>query len=265
MQGTDSWLEAAAQNREQSLALCGDLDGWAGGEGAEAQGGGGMCAHRADSRCGTAESYAGLAEKLRSELGAVIRTTFLCGFPGETDENAAETEAFLKKLQSDWSGCFDYSREDDTPAARMKKQVPAAKAKKRVERLQEIQSEITESRLKIRVGDVYDVLIEEVVEAAGAEVADVSGATGTKVAETATGATDAETARGETDATEEPGLALGRAWFQAPDVDGACVVRYDLDDEKAVQAVQPGKVVSVKVLAANGVDLDTMFIQERAS
>ena len=200
---------------------------------------------KAMNRCGTAESYAGLAEKLRSELGAVIRTTFLCGFPGETDENAAETEAFLKKLQSDWSGCFDYSREDDTPAARMKKQVPAAKAKKRVERLQEIQSEITESRLKMRVGDVYDVLIEEVVEAAaepaeaGAEVAGVSGG-------------------------EEPGLALGRAWFQAPDVDGACVVRYDLDDEKAVQAVKPGNVVSVKVLAANGVDLDTMYLPPKS-
>ena len=64
---------------------------------------------------------------------------------------------------------------------------------------------------------------------------------------------------------DEPGLALGRAWFQAPDVDGTCVIRYDLDDEKAVEAVRVGKVVTVKVLAANGVDLDTMFIQERAS
>ena len=75
MQGTDSWLEAAAQNREQSLALCGDLDGWAGGEGAEAQGGGGMCAHRADSRCGTAEtsttlgsSYSPIKNKWKESL-----------------------------------------------------------------------------------------------------------------------------------------------------------------------------------------------------
>ena len=227
---------------------------------------------KAMNRCGTAESYLALAKKLRSEVGAVVRTTFLCGFPGETDENAAETEAFLDALQPDWSGCFAYSREEDTAAYNMKKQVPAAKAAKRVERLQEIQSEITESRLKLRVGGVYDVLIEEVVEAtsaesvvgvvAGAEIAEgVSGVSG--VAERATVA--GVSAGCETDVAEEPGLALGRAWFQAPDVDGTCVVRYDLDDAKAVQAVKPGNVVSVKVLAANGVDLDTMYLPPKSS
>lgn len=228
---------------------------------------------KAMNRCGTAESYLVLAEKLRSEVGAVVRTTFLCGFPGETEENAAETEAFLGALQPDWSGCFAYSREEDTPAYSMKKQVPAAKAAKRAERLQELQAEITESRLKMRVGDVYDVLIEEVVEASadgvgasveresgasGAEAAGVSDSGASGVAEGATAAGGAETA--DHDSGDEPGLALGRAWFQAPDVDGTCVIRYDLDDEKAVAAVKPGNVVSVKVLAANGVDLDTMFL-----
>ena len=88
---------------------------------------------------------------------------------------------------------------------------------------------------------------------AGAEIAEgISGAS--RVAESTTGA-----------GGEEPGLALGRAWFQAPDVDGTCVVRYDLDDEKAVQAVKPGNVVSVKVLAANGVDLDTMYLPPKSS
>ena len=226
---------------------------------------------KAMNRCGTAESYLALAEKLRSEVGAVVRTTFLCGFPGETEENAEETEAFLGALQPDWSGCFAYSREEDTPAYSMKKQVPAAKAAKRAERLQELQAEITESRLKMRVGDVYDVLIEEVVEAsaeaagvgdagtrdaAGAEAVGAAG-----VAESTTVAGCAETA--ERDSGDEPGLALGRAWFQAPDVDGTCVIRYDLDDEKAVTAVKPGNVVSVKVLAANGVDLDTMFLSPK--
>ena len=210
---------------------------------------------KAMNRCGTAESYLALAEKLRSELGAVVRTTFLCGFPGETEENAAETEAFLGALQPDWSGCFAYSREEDTPAYSMKKQVPAAKAAKRAERLQKKQSEITESRLKARVGDVYDVLIEEliptVVETPEDGAPEIAGDAGVSSAGDTRG--------------DEPGLALGRAWFQAPDVDGTCVIRYDLDDKKAVEAVRVGKVVKVKVLAANGVDLDTMFIQERAS
>ncbi len=217
---------------------------------------------KAMNRCGTAESYLSLAEKLRSELGAVVRTTFLCGFPGETEENAAETEAFLSKLQPDWSGCFAYSREEDTPAYSMKKQVPAAKAAKRAERLQEKQSEITESRLKARVGDVYDVLIEELIPT-GAPDATVAGADEARIAgaQGISGARDVGVnAAGAAD-SDEPGLALGRAWFQAPDVDGTCVIRYDLDDEKAVEAVRVGKVVAVKVLAVNGVDLDTVFVR----
>ncbi len=206
---------------------------------------------KAMNRCGSAESYLALAEKLRSEVGAVVRTTFLCGFPGETEENAAETEAFLGKLQPDWSGCFAYSREEDTPAYSMKKQVPAAKAAKRAERLQEIQSEITETRLKAHVGKTYDVLIEELIPT-GVETPE-DGAP--EIAGDA-GVSSAGDTRGD-----EPGLALGRAWFQAPDVDGTCVIRYDLDDEKAVEAVRVGKVVTVKVLAANGVDLDTVFVR----
>lgn len=231
---------------------------------------------KAMNRCGTAESYLALAEKLRSEVGAVVRTTFLCGFPGETEENAAETEAFLGSLQPDWSGCFAYSREEDTPAYSMKKQVPAAKAAKRAERLQELQSEITEERLKSRIGKTYDVLIEELiptgapVEGAGAaSVSDSVRDSGEDGAAEALGAPEpsvscdaVEAGAGACDSNcDEPGLALGRAWFQAPDVDGTCVIRYDLDDDKAVAAVHVGKVVTVKVLAVNGVDLDTVFLR----
>ncbi len=228
---------------------------------------------KAMNRCGTAESYLALAKKLRSEVDAVVRTTFLCGFPGETEENAAETEAFLGALQPDWSGCFSYSREEDTPAYSMKKQVPAAKAAKRVERLQELQTRITEERLKERIGKTYDVLIEELLPtvAPGADEssvsdADVAGVACTDEARVSGASLVKANAVGsapvaDTADSEEPGLALGRAWFQAPDVDGACVIRYDLDDKKAVDAVSVGKVVTVKVLAVNGVDLDTIFVR----
>jgi ribosomal protein S12 methylthiotransferase len=228
---------------------------------------------KAMNRCGSAESYLALAEKLRSEVGAVVRTTFLCGFPGETEENATEAEAFLGALQPDWSGCFSYSREEDTPAYSMKKQVPAAKAAKRVERLQELQTRITEERLKERIGKTYDVLIEELLPtvAPGADEssvsdADVAGVACTDEARVSGASLVKANAVGSApvaDAadSEEPGLALGRAWFQAPDVDGTCVIRYDLDDKKAVDAVSVGKVVTVKVLAVNGVDLDTIFVR----
>ena len=55
------------------------------------------------------------------------------------------------------------------------------------------------------------------------------------------------------------GLAIGRAWFQAPEVDGSVVIRYDLDDQAATSAIVPGAVVTVKILASTGVDLDSRF------
>ena len=57
------------------------------------------------------------------------------------------------------------------------------------------------------------------------------------------------------------GLAIGRAWFQAPDVDGTVVIRYDLDEEEEVKAVKPGNLVSVKIISSTGVDLDGRFIK----
>ena len=102
----------------------------------------------------------------------------------------------------------------------MKGRVPQKTALERKRALEALQSEITESRLKLRCGKEYDVLIEEVV--AG-----------------------------------EEGLAIGRAWFQAPDVDGSFVVRYDRDDEAERSAVQCGNVVRVFADGVSGVDIDS--------
>ena len=177
------------------------------------------------NRTGSRESYAALAKRVR-EAGAVLRTTFLCGFPGETDEDALETEEFLSLVRPDWSGCFPYSREEDTPAYSMKKQVSHKKAALRASRLEELQSAITQERLAAHVGKEYEVLIEEIID----------------------------------DPENDAGIALGRSWFQAPEVDGATIVRYELDSEEQKAAVQPGKVVKVKVLGVSGVDIDTLFL-----
>lgn len=179
------------------------------------------------NRTGTQESYAELVKNIRGELDAsTIRTTFLCGFPGESDKNAKETETFLKEIEPDWSGCFAYSREEDTAAYNMKNQVPTKKAEKRAEKLVEIQSAITEKRLKQHIGKTYKVLVEEIID----------------------------------DAENDLGIALGRGWFQAPEVDGACIISYDLDDKNALDKVQPGKMINVKVLGVTGVDLNTVFL-----
>ena len=184
---------------------------------------------KAMNRKGSFESYRKLVSKIRTAFPeSCIRTTFLTGFPGETEEAFAHTKEFLEAIGSDWSGCFEYSSEDGTPASKMKGKVKPSLAKKRADILREVQSKMTEEKLKARLGKIYDVLIEEVIE--------------------------------NHDGTDD-GLAIGRTWFEAPDVDGSFVVRYDLDDPKAVSRVVPGAVVKAKAIASSQVDVDGVFCE----
>ena len=186
------------------------------------------------NRTGSYKEYSALVKKIRRELpSAVLRTTFLTGFPGETDEAAENTARFLQEIKPDWSGCFPYSREEDTPAYNMKPRVPAKTAKARAAHLEELQTAITRERLERYVKQEVNVLVEELIS----------------VEENSEGAVNSE------------GLAIGRAWFQAPEVDGSVVIRYDLSDPEAVKSVVPGSVVTVKVLASTGVDLDSAYIK----
>jgi ribosomal protein S12 methylthiotransferase len=179
------------------------------------------------NRKGSAQKYIQLVEKIRSSQqnsfynDVALRTTFLCGFPGETEENAKNTVEFLKNIQSDWSGCFAYSREDDTVAGEMKKQVSAKKSKSRCDVLTELQTQITQEKLKRHVGKIYKVLIEEIIPTE----------------------------------EEEGGIAIGRAWFQAPEVDGATVIYYDLDDEVSCKKIFAGNLVEVKIQGVSAVDV----------
>ena len=186
---------------------------------------------KAMNRKGGFESYRKLVGTIRSYFpDSCIRTTFLTGFPGESPESAERTREFLKCIQSDWSGCFEYSSEEDTPASRMKGKVKAKVARERSEKLREIQSEITRSRLKDRLGKIYDVLIEEIIE--------------------------------NREGSDE-GLAIGRAWFEAPEVDGSFVVRYDLDNPREVALVVPGAVVKARAVASSQVDVDGVLCESR--
>lgn len=183
------------------------------------------------NRKGPASSYKSMIEKIRNSFEtSVLRTTFLTGFPGENDECAKNTKDFLLSIKPDWSGCFSYSREEDTAAYDMKKRVSKKVAQKRADELEEAQSIITEEKLNQWVSKEVDVLIEEVIQVCD-EAEDKS-----------------------------EGLAIGRAWFQAPEVDGCVVIRYDADEQKQANMVKEGNVVSVKILAVTGVNLDSRLV-----
>jgi ribosomal protein S12 methylthiotransferase len=151
-----------------------------------------------------------LVERIRAALpGAVLRSTFLVGFPGETDRDADLLAAFQEEAALDWVGVFTYSREEGTRAHGLPGRVLRRTADARRAAVEERQVPITWRRLDRHLGAELDVLVEERVEG------------------------------------EE--LSLGRAYLQAPDVDGLTVVR---------AACAPGTLVRIRIEQRNGFDLE---------
>jgi len=139
--------------------------------------------HRRVTRRQTEE----LLARLRSRIpGVRIRTTMIAGFPGETDEEFAELVRFVRDFRFDALGVFAYSLEPDTPAGRMRDQVPETVKRERVEALMLAQQEVAFEIADVSVGRTFRVLV---------------------------------------DGFDEDGLAVGRHAGQAPEVDGVTYVR----------------------------------------
>ena len=137
-------------------------------------------------RKGDTATYLKLLERIRQRFAdAVIRSTFIVGFPGETAEDAAEALEFIKQAKMEWVGAFAYSPEEDTPAYEYPDRVKKGVAKKRLDKLMDVSEETALPRLERFVGENVDVLIEERID---------------------------------------EDLCIGRFWGQAPDVDGLTVV-----------------------------------------
>ncbi len=188
------------------------------------------------NRKGSADVYLALVQDIRSAFAKAdnpygriaLRTTFLVGFPGETEESFEATARFLADIRSMWSGAFTWSCEEGTKAADMKKRVTKKLAKTRLETLQAIQIRITPEELLPFVGKTLDVLVEELIEERNAEEG---------------------TSR----------LALGRAWFQAPEVDGSVVLQFEAaQKDKDGREIGPGSVVEAYIMAVNGVDIEAV-------
>lgn len=102
-----------------------------------------------------------LIRKLRKELpGIVLRTSLITGFPGETQEEHEELLAFVEKMRFDRLGVFPYSKEENTPAAKMKGQVTAKEKRRRRKELMELQQKIAFENAGKCVGKRYMALIE---------------------------------------------------------------------------------------------------------
>jgi ribosomal protein S12 methylthiotransferase len=141
---------------------------------------------------------------------AVLRTTVIVGFPGETDEDFAHLCDFIKRREFDMLGAFMYSREEGTPAFKLKGQVKKSIKQSRYNRIMEIQKEISKKRMKILEGKSVKVIVE---------------------------------GKGE-------GHMVGRLLTQAPDIDGIAFIRGDcaigeIRDGKIVKTLDYDVIVEV--------------------
>ena len=137
---------------------------------------------RAMNRSGSAERFLELLGRIRSAVpGIALRSTFIAGFPGETDEDVDELIAFLRQARLDYVGVFPYSPEEGTPAASMSGLPDAAERIARAQRVRDGADEVSAQLLDARVGTTAPVMI---------------------------------------DGVDEEGVPVGRLRMQAPEVDG---------------------------------------------
>lgn len=130
-----------------------------------------------------------LVQKLRAMIpGVVIRTSFIVGFPGETDEDFEELLAFMRETKFERLGIFRYSREEGSAAAELAGQVPEKVKDERFHRAMQLQQEIAREVNRRYLGKELRVLVE-------------------------------------TQDKKDPGLWTGRSFMDAPEVDGSVLIR----------------------------------------
>jgi ribosomal protein S12 methylthiotransferase len=117
---------------------------------------------RAMRRFGDRERFCALLEQIRqASPEAGVRSNFIVGFPGETEEDVAELHHFLTDARLDAIGIFGYSEEDGTEAASLPGQLPGDEIARRVGDLADLADELMAQRAEERVGESVEVLIEE--------------------------------------------------------------------------------------------------------
>lgn len=107
------------------------------------------------------ESIRKLIKKLRKEIpNVIIRTTVMVGFPGETKQDFEELYNFVEETKFDRLGAFAYSKEEGTPAERLKEQIHPMTKKSRYNKIMKLQQTIANENLNKQVGKIVEILVE---------------------------------------------------------------------------------------------------------
>jgi ribosomal protein S12 methylthiotransferase len=112
-------------------------------------------------RGASADVFLKSVDKMRRTVpGVTLRTSFIVGFPGETDEDFAALCEFVRSAQFDWLGVFSYSDEEGSPAYRLDAKVPQKEIERRRRKLMSLQKQISRKKRRAMVGQVIEVMLE---------------------------------------------------------------------------------------------------------
>lgn len=113
------------------------------------------------NRHGNREVLTALFRKLREKIpGVVIRTSLIAGFPGETEEEFDELCSFAEEMRFERMGCFAYSEEEGTPAAKLDGMLEPEERERRAEIINDLQNEILDGINESLIGERLDVIVE---------------------------------------------------------------------------------------------------------
>ncbi len=176
-------------------------------------------------RRSTSESIRSTISRLRSAIPDIhIRTTFITGFPGETEEDFEELADFVSETRFERLGVFAYSQEEGTPAGEMEDQIDENVKKARADSIMRMQVDISRERNEEKIGHVLDVLVEGI---------------------------DAEDAEFVT--------YIGRSEYDAPEIDGTVIFRAPATERR----FEPGEFVPVLIEDAFDYDLVGTAVREK--
>lgn len=165
------------------------------------------------NRRGTNESYLNLVSKLKNEIPSIaLRSTFIAGFPGESQEDFEVLKDFILRAKLTNAGFFAYSREEGTPADKLPEQIENKVKNSRVKELYSLQKQISKEFLASFKGQTVEVICDGI--------------------------------------DYDKGCFVGRAYFQAPDIDGK--VYFTSTDDNVINQ---GEVYTVKITKTTNYDL----------
>lgn len=113
------------------------------------------------NRKSDSKSIKNTIEKIRKEIpNVILRTTLIVGFPGETEEDFFKLYEFVNEAKFEKLGCFKYSKEDGTPAAKIKEQVHYKTKQARLNKIMTLEQQISKIKLEEKIGNIYESLVD---------------------------------------------------------------------------------------------------------